>query len=71
MKEKGKTKKKGAWAPPLLRVDNGAHMHPQATKHREKRKKMKELDFMLRLGDDTHLLLEATKKKSWASFESW
>jgi hypothetical protein len=26
------------------------------TKHREKRKKMRELDFILKLGDDTHPL---------------
>jgi hypothetical protein len=29
----------GAWAPPPLRVDDGAHLHPQATKHKEKKKR--------------------------------
>jgi hypothetical protein len=29
--------KKGAWAPPLLRVDDGAHLHPQATKHKKRK----------------------------------
>jgi hypothetical protein len=37
-KEKGE-KKAGAWAPPLLRIDNGNHLHPQATKHRKKKRK--------------------------------
>jgi len=46
--------------PPLLRVDDGAHLHPQATKHKEKRKKKKE---MSRLGDGAHPLLEVTKQK--------
>jgi len=46
--------------PLLLRVDDGAHLHPQATKHKEKRKKKRELS---RLGDDAHPLLEATKQK--------
>jgi hypothetical protein len=31
-----KRKKMGAWAPLLLRVDDGAHLHPQVTKHKEK-----------------------------------
>jgi hypothetical protein len=39
--------KMGTWAPLVLRVDDGAHLHPQATKHKEKKKK--ELDFLLRL----------------------
>jgi hypothetical protein len=38
-------------------------LHPQATKHRKKRKKNKELDLLLRLGDGTHPLPEVTKQK--------
>ncbi len=38
-------------------------MHPQATKHKEKRKKKKELGFLPKLGDGAHPLLEATKQK--------
>jgi hypothetical protein len=37
-KQKG-LKKKGNWAPSLMKVDDGAHMHPQAIKHKEKIKK--------------------------------
>jgi hypothetical protein len=38
-KTKGKINKKGGWVPLLLRVDDGAHLHPQATKHIKKKKK--------------------------------
>jgi hypothetical protein len=38
-------------------------MHPQATKHREKRKKKREPDFVLRFGDGAHPFPEATKQK--------
>ncbi len=59
----------GAWAPFLLRVDDGAHMHPQATKHGGEKKK-KELDILPKRGDGAHPLPEATKEKekkgSWA-----
>jgi hypothetical protein len=57
-----------------LRVNDGTHLHPQATKHRKKRKKMRELDFMLKFGDGAHPLLEATKppkKRELAFVESW
>jgi hypothetical protein len=47
----------------LLRVDDGAHLHLQATKHIEKRKKRRELDFLPRLGYGAHLLPKATKQK--------
>jgi hypothetical protein len=50
---------------PLLRVDDGAHLHPEATKHKEKRKKKRELS---RLGNGAHPLPKATKqkeKRSW------
>jgi hypothetical protein len=30
--------KKGAWAPFLLKVDDGTHLHPQATKQKKKKK---------------------------------
>jgi hypothetical protein len=50
-------------------------LHPQATKHKEKRKKKRELDFLLRLGDDTHPLPKTTKQKEkggeLASTKSW
>jgi hypothetical protein len=36
---KKKKKKMGAWAPFLVRVDDRAHLHPHATKHKEKKKK--------------------------------
>jgi hypothetical protein len=39
------------------------HLHPQATKHKEKRKKMRELDFLPRFGNGTHRIPETTKKK--------
>jgi hypothetical protein len=67
-KKKKKRKKERAWDPPLLRVDNGTHLHPHVTEHREKRKKKKELDFLLKLCNGAHPLLEATKekkKKKW------
>jgi hypothetical protein len=29
-----------------LKVDEGAHLHPETTKHKEKRKKKRELGFL-------------------------
>jgi len=37
-KQKG-FKKKGNRAPSLMKVDDGAHMHPQVIKHKKKIKK--------------------------------
>jgi hypothetical protein len=31
-----KKKQNGAWAPSLLKVGNGTHMHPKVTKQKEK-----------------------------------
>jgi hypothetical protein len=39
--------KEGARAPPPQRVNDGAHLHPQATKHREKIKKKRELELVM------------------------
>jgi hypothetical protein len=46
-----------------MKVDDEAHLHPQAIKHKEKKRKKKELDFLSRLGDGDHPILEATKQK--------
>jgi hypothetical protein len=43
--------------PPLMKIDDGTHPHPQA------KKKKKELDFLPRLGDGAHQLPKTTKKK--------
>jgi hypothetical protein len=54
--------KKGAWAPFLLKVDDGTHLHPQATKKKKKERKRGSLTFHQDLAM-VHPLPKATKKK--------
>ncbi len=70
-------KKKGAWAPPLLRVDNGAHLHPSSlfakswqwsplapTSNKTKgKKKGVWVPPLLRLDDGVHLHPQTIKHK--------
>jgi hypothetical protein len=44
-KKRTKRKKKGAWAPSLLKVGDGTHLHPKVKKNKKEKKRELGLSF--------------------------